>query len=466
VDKASTGNADPVRNPSLRPGEQVLLEALLRSRQTARRLFDATPDHALLLDADGTILAANASVAAAMGGSPADVVGRGLHELLPWEQFEEILLAMDRVLCAGRQETCVCRRGGRVEEVLLSPAGDRGRLGEVACLSRDVTARLGREEELRRARDKAEQASRAKSEFLANMSHEIRTPLTGIIGMTALVLRDTLSERQREQLGKVLQLSDHLLRTIEDVLDFSRIESGKLCLEESDFDLGEVMESVLNTLRPEAEKKSLVLAAEAAPDLPSRLRGDPVRLRQVLLNLVGNAVKFTPAGSVRLAAGAEQLPDAQDQSPPDPSGPKAAGGPVARDSGAAQAGAQVPVTPNPAASSPGGRLCVRFQVEDTGIGVPEDKREAIFESFTQADGSYARRYGGSGLGLAISRKLVALMGGDISLASSQGRGSTFTFTARFHQGGCPEPSRAAPADGPARKPLRILLAEEIGRAHV
>jgi PAS domain S-box-containing protein len=358
------------------------------------------------LASDGAITYANQAWRKALGYSEAEIGQLKFADILGPESRNECLGLFDRLMGGeqlGQIEATLHAKNGRrlMVEGTASCALEDGRPVGTRWLLRDITARKLGERELQWAKavaevakDAAEAANRAKSEFLANMSHEIRTPMNGIIGMTELALATPLTPEQREYLDMVKSSADSLLEVVNDILDFSKVEAGKLELSQTDFSLRRALDDTMRTLGVRAAAKDLELVYNIPAEMPDMLVGDPGRLRQVLVNVIGNAIKFTARGEVVVDVCCE-AGDASARSQP---------------VGAAD-------------------YLLHFTVRDTGIGIPVDKLQRIFRPFEQVDGSTARKYGGTGLGLAISTRLVELMGGRIWAESELGQGSTFHFTA-------------------------------------
>jgi two-component system sensor histidine kinase/response regulator len=389
--------------------ERARVEASLAyERNLLRTLIDNMPDCIYVKDAASRFLVANAGVARLMGvGSPEKLLGKTDFDFFPKElaqryRDDEVAILRDGEAVINREEPTRTPEGE--ERWLLTtkvPLRDRngGTVGLVG-MGRDITVRKAAEVALLKAKQAAEDASRSKSEFLANMSHEIRTPMNGILGMTELALDTELNVEQRDCLTAVKSSAESLLTIINDILDFSKIEANRLQLDLITFRLRDSIEETARILAPSAFEKGLELICDVRPDVPEVVVGDPTRLRQVVVNLVGNAVKFTSRGEVSLSVAV----DAMDQE----------------------------------------TVLLHFTVADTGIGIPKEKQQLIFQAFSQADTSTTRKYGGTGLGLTISARLTEMMGGLIWLESDVGRGSCFHFTARLGIGAGEAPELAAP----------------------
>ena len=366
-----------------------------------RAVIDGLPDLIYIKDTESRFLLANPAQRKFLTGkTDADVIGDTDVSFFPKETAAGFFNDEQEIIRTGLSVVSQAERmrdfDGNDVWILTTKVPFRDRDGNVAGIigiGRNVTAQKQIEGEMIKARAQAEAANRAKSEFLANMSHEIRTPLNGVIGMTELALDTELTEEQREYLDTVRLSASTLLNVINDILDFSKIESGKIDIEKVDFDLRECVETTLKTVVHLAEEKGLELLCDIAPEAPMTVRGDSTRLGQMILNLVGNAIKFTIEGQVAVKVEVE---------------PQTGEGTV-----------------------------LHFTVSDTGIGIPKEKQAAIFESFTQVDASTTREFGGTGLGLTITSRLAAIMGGKVWVESEFGKGSEFHFTVRVSVGDAP-----------------------------
>lgn len=372
---------------------QKAVEALAGSEEKHRAIIENIEDGYYEIDGQGRFAVFNNSLREITGYDADQLRQLDYRRLLTPAETEKVIQTFDKVRQTGQAVKdlgfVIVRKDGtrRWVETSVSPiTGADGEPDGYRGILRDVTRRR-QADALKQEKMAAEAASRSKSEFLANMSHEIRTPLNAIIGMAELLLASSLSREQREDLMVVQSAAYALLSVINDILDFSKIEAGKLELERSTFNLRNFLGEALKILAIKAHEKNLELAYRVAPDVPDRLVGDPHRFRQVLLNLVGNAVKFTDSGEVIVYARSKSLK--------------------------------------------GNRLLLHVAVRDTGVGIATGKQALIFEAFSQADGGTSRKYGGTGLGLAVSAQLVNLMGGQIAVKSELGKGSIFHFTIAF-----------------------------------
>ncbi|WP_079433332.1 response regulator [Zoogloea sp. LCSB751] len=375
--------------------------ALTASESRNRAITEAALDCIITVDSEGRIIEFNPAAERTFGVPRSKVLHQSyallfFPERLRQAQSAELtkLLTDTQLERIGQRiEGIAVRQSGEefpVELALVAVESDGQRL--VTAYLRDISERKAAEAYMRDAKEAAEANSRSKSDFLANMSHEIRTPMNAILGMTDLALDTELDDEQREYLLLVKSSANALLNIINDILDFSKIEAGKLDFEHIDFSLRDCVALAVRTLQQRAAEKDLQLTAQISPDVPDSLMGDPHRLRQVLINLLSNGIKFTTAGSVTLLVQPGQAGDVD------------------------------------------GKAAIHFRVQDTGVGIPAEKQSLIFDAFSQADTSTTRRYGGTGLGLTISAQLVQAMDGHIGVESTPGHGSTFHFTAHFDRG--------------------------------
>ena len=404
--------------------EQKKSDQRLRDQQFyTRSLIESNIDALMTTDPSGIITDVNKQMEALTGCTRDELIGAPFKSYFTDPERAEagikLVLSQKKVT---DYELTACARDGKQTVVSYNATTfyDRGRtLQGVFAAARDVTERKRVEAELREAKANAESASRTKSDFLASMSYEIRTPMNAIMGIADLLAKTALSPEQDKYVQIFRRAGDNLLNLINDILDLSKVEASQLELERTGFSVKDHLEKVTEMVAGRAREKGLALVCEIAPNVPADLVGDPTRLRQVLINLLGNAIKFTESGEVALRV----APDA---------------------------GSSVPTA-------------LRFTVSDTGIGIPSEKLGQVFEPFTQADSSTTRRFGGSGLGLTISKRLVELMGGRIWAESTVGKGSVFAFAVPFERWAAADRPTAAPAGTGFNAPLpalRILLAED------
>jgi two-component system sensor histidine kinase/response regulator len=367
----------------MRAEAQILLQAAA---------LESAANAIVIADRDGRITWVNPSFTRLTGFTAEEAIGQNPRILKSGHHDSAFYQQMWQTLMSGknwRGEIINKRKDGALynEEMTITPVYSDGKIHHFVAIKQDITERIRTQEELASAREAAEAANRAKSDFLARMSHEIRTPMNGVIGMTELALDTELDPEQREFLETVKKSADTLLAVINDILDFSKIEAHKLELDAIPFRLRDTLDDMLATLAVRAQQKEIELVCDVSANVPDVLVGDPGRLRQILINLVGNAIKFTQTGEivVRISVESEKESAAQ----------------------------------------------LLFSVRDTGVGIPPEKLSTIFQPFEQADGTITRRYGGTGLGLAIATQLAELMGGALSVESKPGEGSTFSFSANF-----------------------------------
>jgi two-component system sensor histidine kinase/response regulator len=371
--------------------------ALTSQRHRLSTIMDNLPDNIWFKDRESRFVAANRAMLTWTGfKDQSEIIGKTDHDFFSEEHADAALADEQKIIATGQpidafdeQETWPDGHQTWVSTTKVPWRDASGNVIGIFGWSRDITARRLGEKNLKVANKIAEKAGRAKSEFLANMSHEVRTPMNGVMGMTELLLDSDLSRPQRELVETLRTSAESLLKIINDILDFSKIEARKLTLEVLDFDLIKAVESTLDMLAEHARGKEIELIGTVLPDTPTQLRGDPGRLRQILANLISNAIKFTETGEAVVRVSKESETEAS--------------------------------------------VVLRFEIQDTGIGISQEAQALLFQPFNQADGSSSRKYGGTGLGLAVAKQLVEMMHGQIGAESQKGKGSTFWFTAKLQK---------------------------------
>ncbi len=414
-------------NRDLRNAQQTVE----RQRQQLETVLGGLSDVVVSCDMRGNIEYANAAFESLVGVTAKSVLGKNIATIVDTDS--PLIRAFGDAASAEATAATITGEGNRLQwnnreldaevklfrkqdersiEVSRSPLTEDGKLRGVVFVLRDLSE-LRRSERLQREKEAAEEEARAKSTFLANMSHEIRTPMNAVIGMTSLLHDTDLEQSQRELVETIRTSGEHLLMVINDILDFSKLESGAFELEEYDFDLAQTAEECLDLIAPGSDRQGIELIFNSAPGLPQRVRGDAGRVRQILVNILGNAVKFTHEGEIELKVTATALT--------------------------------------------GGRMQVSFAVRDTGVGIPKDRFHRLFQRFSQVDESTTRKFGGTGLGLAISQRLANLMDGGIEVQSEEGKGSTFTLTVPFGAAQSKSPTAQSTA---ALKGKRVLVVDD------
>ncbi|MBC8554770.1 MAG: response regulator, partial [Candidatus Brocadiales bacterium] len=417
---------------------QERTDVLSKTRDYMKNILDNTQDMVITTNTNGRIVEFNTGAEHILGYTRKEVVGQSAEMFYLDRQIKKKL--MKRIEDEGavkNYETKLRTKQGADIHMVITVSQLKDNSGNVIGaveVGKDITEKNKREEELAKtnkklkseimerevieialktAKESAEGANKAKSEFLANMSHEVRTPMSGVIGMTDLLLDTHLTPEQLEYAGTIRESADSLLNIINDILDFSKIEAGKMMMEKIDFELHVTVDSVINLFTVKAEERGLGLSCFIAPEVPSFLQGDPGRLRQVLINLISNAIKFTNNGKVDLCINQIKETDSH--------------------------------------------TTLRFIIRDTGIGIPGDRINRLFQSFSQVDTSTTRKYGGTGLGLAISRQITELMGGQIGVESKEGNGSTFWFSVVFEKRSS---DRQIPIEPGEIENMRVLVVDD------